>query len=95
MPAPVSMASHIRAAVSSRPAQPGVPKNMDDTHVGTRLYRSPLLWLPCELLVHTASYLPPEDLFSLRLTCRRVETFLYETFSDEFFSDRRFMVTEW
>ncbi|KAI0384746.1 hypothetical protein F5Y04DRAFT_269228 [Hypomontagnella monticulosa] len=67
---------------------------MDDTHVGTRLYRSPLLWLPCELLVHTASYLPPEDLFSLRLTCRRIETFLYETFSDEFFSDRRFMVTE-
>ncbi|KAI1406888.1 hypothetical protein F5Y13DRAFT_183824 [Hypoxylon sp. FL1857] len=67
---------------------------MDNTHVGTELYRSPLLWLPCELLVHAASYLSSEDLFNLRLTCRRVETFLYDTFSEEFFSDRRFMVTE-
>ncbi|KAI1135860.1 hypothetical protein F5Y05DRAFT_421224 [Hypoxylon sp. FL0543] len=67
---------------------------MVDTHVGTERYRSPLLWLPCELLVHAASYLSLEDLFNLRLTCRRVERFLYDTFSEEFFSDRRFMVTE-
>ncbi|KAI1456457.1 hypothetical protein F4805DRAFT_467989 [Annulohypoxylon moriforme] len=64
------------------------------THVGTNPYISPLLGLPCELLVHTASYLPPDDLFSLRLTCRRAETFLFDSFSEEFFSDRRFMITE-
>ncbi|KAI1098965.1 hypothetical protein F4804DRAFT_345898 [Jackrogersella minutella] len=67
---------------------------MDNTHVGTTSYRSPLLRLPCELLVHTASFLSPEDLFGLRLTCRRAERFLFDSFSDEFFSDRRFMVTE-
>ncbi|KAI1389225.1 uncharacterized protein F4822DRAFT_443899 [Hypoxylon trugodes] len=67
---------------------------MVDTHVGTKSYKSPLLWLPCELLVHTASYLSPEDLFNLRLTCRRIETFLFDTFSEEFFANRRFMVTE-
>ncbi|KAI1769798.1 hypothetical protein F4818DRAFT_450782 [Hypoxylon cercidicola] len=63
-------------------------------HVTPKIYASPLLWLPCELLVHTASYLSPDDLFRLRLTCRRVETFLFASFSEEFFSDRRFMVTE-
>ncbi|KAI1480853.1 hypothetical protein F4774DRAFT_424765 [Daldinia eschscholtzii] len=55
---------------------------------------SPFLRLPCELVVHTASYLSVDDLFSLRLTCRRVETFLFETFAVEFFSDRRFMINE-
>nr|UPO09304.1 putative f-box-like protein [Hypoxylon sp. CO27-5] len=89
------MADHIEAARSSRLAQPSVPTNMDDKHVGTEFYGSPLLWLPCELLVHAASYLSSEDLFNLRLTCRRVETFLYDTFSEEFFSDRRFMVTQY
>ncbi|KAI0885061.1 uncharacterized protein GGS22DRAFT_179679 [Annulohypoxylon maeteangense] len=67
---------------------------MSYTHVGTKPYISPLLGLPCELLVHTASYLPPDDLFSLRLTCRRAEIFLFDSFSEEFFSNRRFMVTE-
>ncbi|KAI8959559.1 hypothetical protein F5Y11DRAFT_359135 [Daldinia sp. FL1419] len=62
---------------------------MDDKQV-----ESPLLRLPCEMVVHTASYLSLEDLLSLRLVCRRVETFLFETFSVEFFSDRRFMVNE-
>ncbi|KAI1656284.1 hypothetical protein F4813DRAFT_381629 [Daldinia decipiens] len=67
---------------------------MNDTQVKYDLSGSPLLYLPCELVVHTASYLSLDDLFSLRLTCRRVETFLFETFSVEFFSDRRFMVNE-
>ncbi|OTB04101.1 hypothetical protein M426DRAFT_321197 [Hypoxylon sp. CI-4A] len=87
------MADHIRAARSSRPAQPGVPTSMViDTHVGGKRYASPLLWLPCELLVHMASYLSTDDLCSLRLTCRRVERFLFDGFAEEFFSDRRFMV---
>lgn len=68
---------------------------MNDTQAKYNLSGSPLLYLPCELVVHTASYLSLDDLFSLRLTCRRVETFLFETFSVEFFSDRRFMVNEW
>ncbi|KAI1765239.1 hypothetical protein GGR53DRAFT_519772 [Hypoxylon sp. FL1150] len=63
-------------------------------HVASKIYASPLLWLPCELLVQTASYLSPDDLFRLRLTCHHVETFLFATFSEEFFSDRRFMVTD-
>ncbi|KAI1374734.1 hypothetical protein F4677DRAFT_424588 [Hypoxylon crocopeplum] len=89
------MADHISDVQSSQPAQSGVSTNVNITHVGTRLYRSPLLWLPCELFVHTAAYLSSDDLFSLRLTCRRAETFLFESFSEEFFSDRRFMVTEY
>ncbi|KAI0095620.1 hypothetical protein F4814DRAFT_435798 [Daldinia grandis] len=67
---------------------------MNDTQVKYNLFGSPLLHLPCELVVHTASYLSLDDLFSLRLTCR-VETFLFEPFSVEFFSDRRFMVNEY
>ncbi|KAI1442185.1 hypothetical protein F5Y02DRAFT_410349 [Annulohypoxylon stygium] len=67
---------------------------MGDAHVGSKPYISPLLGLPCELLVHTASFLSPEDFFSLRLTCRRAEIFLFDSFSEEFFSDRRFMVSE-
>ncbi|KAI2610421.1 hypothetical protein GGR54DRAFT_651775 [Hypoxylon sp. NC1633] len=79
---------------SSRPGLSGTRTNMEHAHVGTKLYKSPLLRLPCELFVHAASYLSSEDLFSLRLTCRRAETFLFDAFSEEFFSDRRFMVTE-
>ncbi|KAI1214400.1 uncharacterized protein F4807DRAFT_468308 [Annulohypoxylon truncatum] len=88
------MADHTKAARSIITARSEVPTDMGSTHVGTEPYISPLLGLPCELLVHTASYLSPEDLFSLRLTCRRAEIFLFDSFSEEFFSDRRFMVTE-
>ncbi|KAI1798980.1 hypothetical protein F4811DRAFT_565969 [Daldinia bambusicola] len=67
---------------------------MNDLQIRNKPSESPLLRLPCELVVHTASYLSADDLFSLRLTCRCVETFLFETFSVEFFSERRFMVNE-
>ncbi|XXG96304.1 hypothetical protein Hte_002585 [Hypoxylon texense] len=80
-----------RSGVSTDPGDLG---DTHKTHVTPKIYASPLLWLPCELLVHTASYLSPDDLFGLRLTCRRIETFLFASFSEEFFSNRRFMVTE-
>ncbi|KAI1471003.1 uncharacterized protein F4812DRAFT_412341 [Daldinia caldariorum] len=68
---------------------------MNDLQIKHKPSESPLLRFPCELVVHTASYLSADDLFSLRLTCRCVESFLFETFSVEFFSDRRFMVNEY
>ncbi|KAI1639120.1 hypothetical protein F4809DRAFT_173242 [Biscogniauxia mediterranea] len=52
-----------------------------------------LLRLPCELLLQTSSYLSLVDLFSLRLTCRHVETYLFDSFCKEFFAERRFMIT--
>ncbi|KAI5860438.1 hypothetical protein GGS23DRAFT_614014 [Durotheca rogersii] len=64
------------------------------THVGAGMAKSPILWLPCELLVHMASYLYSEDLFSFRLACRCIERCLFVNFREEFFSDRRFMVTQ-
>lgn len=99
MSTPIPTMDHIEAAAQfDIPARSGVPTNPDTTHnahVGPMSDISPLLWLPCELLVHMASYLSSDDLFRLRLTCRRTETFLFATFSEEFFSHRRFMVTEW
>ncbi|KAI5925884.1 hypothetical protein F4810DRAFT_612951 [Camillea tinctor] len=52
-----------------------------------------LLRLPYELLLQTSSYLSLVDLFSLRLTCRHVETYLFDSFCKEFFAERRFMIT--
>ncbi|KAI1501839.1 hypothetical protein F5X99DRAFT_381163 [Biscogniauxia marginata] len=52
-----------------------------------------LLRLPCELLLQTSSYLSLADFFSLRLTCRHVEIYLFDSFCKEFFAERRFMIT--
>ncbi|RMZ68590.1 F-box domain-containing [Pyrenophora seminiperda CCB06] len=52
-----------------------------------------LLSIPLELLVAVSSFLPTEDLGSLRLTCKQVEKSLYEWFSKEFFTKKQFMLT--
>ncbi|CAJ2512070.1 Uu.00g076950.m01.CDS01 [Anthostomella pinea] len=53
----------------------------------------PILRLPVELLLQTSSYLSVADLFSLRLTCRHVEASIFASFCQEFFAERRFMIT--
>ncbi|KAI0180698.1 hypothetical protein GGR52DRAFT_521336 [Hypoxylon sp. FL1284] len=87
------MAGRDVATVSKMSSKSEIPTH--GTHGAYRTHESPLLWLPCELLVHTASYLSPDDFFSLRLTCHRVEAYLFASFSEEFFSDRRFMITDY
>lgn len=52
-----------------------------------------LLTIPLELLVSISSHLPTPDLAALRLTCKQVESSLYEWFSDEFFTKKQFMLT--
>ncbi|OAL56356.1 hypothetical protein IQ07DRAFT_581713 [Pyrenochaeta sp. DS3sAY3a] len=52
-----------------------------------------LLTIPLELLVSISSFLPTQDLASLRLTCNQIERSLYEWFSKEFFTKKQFMLT--
>ncbi|CAI6301572.1 unnamed protein product [Periconia digitata] len=53
-----------------------------------------LLGMPLELLVHMiATYLSTTDLGALRLTCKKLETSLFDTFAKEFFTKKQFMLT--
>ncbi|KAK1757165.1 hypothetical protein QBC47DRAFT_444060 [Echria macrotheca] len=50
--------------------------------------------LPNEILENIAFYLEPEDLVSLRLTCRKVNSALWYFFSKNYFTKRQFMVSK-
>lgn len=54
----------------------------------------PLLRLPSELLLRVSSYVDTVDLGSLRLTCKQIETSLFNSFAREFFTTRRFMIEQ-
>jgi hypothetical protein len=51
-----------------------------------------LLRLPQELMDRIATYLTTLELGNFRLTCKNVETNLFEKFAREFFSKRQFMI---
>ena len=49
--------------------------------------------LPLELLLQITSSLPTRDLGHMRLTCRAIEDMLLNTFAEEFFSRKQFMLS--
>ncbi|KFH41659.1 hypothetical protein ACRE_076170 [Hapsidospora chrysogenum ATCC 11550] len=49
--------------------------------------------LPLELLLQITSSLPTRDLGHMRLTCRAIENMLLNTFAEEFFSRKQFMLS--
>ena len=51
---------------------------------------SRLFQLPVELVEIIASFLPPEDLFNLRLTCRELSTKTFHYFTQEHFTIKQF-----
>ncbi|RMZ01351.1 hypothetical protein D0862_06400 [Hortaea werneckii] len=51
-----------------------------------------LLQLPPELLLRTSDHLTTSELGYLRLTCKAIESTLFDTFAKEFFTKRQFMV---
>ncbi|KAI6896985.1 hypothetical protein KC318_g10422 [Hortaea werneckii] len=51
-----------------------------------------LLQLPPELLLRTSDHLTTSELGHLRLTCKAIESTLFDTFAKEFFTKRQFMV---
>src|ERR1700722_1598908 len=51
---------------------------------------SRLFQLPVELVEIIASFLPPEDLFNLRLTCRGLSTKTFHYFTQEHFTIKQF-----
>lgn len=55
---------------------------------------SPLLRLPPELLLRVSSDVGTLDLGSLRLTCKQIESRLFQNFAREFFTTRRFMIEQ-
>ncbi|KAK2608709.1 hypothetical protein QQS21_002698 [Conoideocrella luteorostrata] len=57
---------------------------------GTR----PIQTIPVEVLLRISYHLPTPDLGALRLTCRSVEQSLYTTFVSEFFTRKKFMITQ-
>jgi hypothetical protein len=50
--------------------------------------------LPTELLAQVASLLPVQDFRNLRLTSKGIESALYHTFCQRYFSNRQYMLTE-
>ncbi|KAF2136604.1 uncharacterized protein K452DRAFT_258856 [Aplosporella prunicola CBS 121167] len=54
-----------------------------------------LLDLPPELLLRISAHLTTEELGSLRLTCKPVETTLFDSFAKEFFIKRQFMIEQY
>jgi hypothetical protein len=53
-----------------------------------------LLRLPPELMLRISAHLTTLDLGSFRLTCKQVETNLFESFAREYFSKRQFMIEQ-
>jgi hypothetical protein len=53
-----------------------------------------LLRLPPELMLRISAHFTTLDLGSFRLTCKQVETNLFESFAREFFSKRQFMIEQ-
>lgn len=51
-----------------------------------------ILDLPAEIVISVASHLNTKDLGPLRRSCKRLEKHLFETFANEFFTKRQFMV---
>ncbi|KAI7280923.1 hypothetical protein KC345_g4447 [Hortaea werneckii] len=51
-----------------------------------------LLQLPPELLLRMSDHLTTSELGHLRLTCKAVESTLFDTFAKEFFTKRQFMI---
>lgn len=54
-----------------------------------------LLDLPPELVVRIADHLTTPQLAPLRCTCKRIEASLFDSFANEFFTKRQFMVEHW
>ena len=53
-----------------------------------------LLRLPPELMLRISTHLTTQELACFRLTCKQVETNLFESFAREFFTKRQFMLEE-
>ena len=53
----------------------------------------PIKHIPLEVLLRITYWLPTPDLGSMRLTCRAMETMLYNSFTTEFFSRKQFMLS--
>lgn len=53
-----------------------------------------LLRLPPELMLRISTHLTTHELACFRLTCKQVETNLFESFAREFFTKRQFMLEE-
>ncbi|KAI6829792.1 hypothetical protein KC332_g8730 [Hortaea werneckii] len=53
-----------------------------------------LLQLPPELLLRMSDCLTTSELGNLRLTCKAVESTLFDTFAKEFFTKRQFMIEQ-
>lgn len=53
-----------------------------------------LLRLPPELMLRISAHMTTLDLGSFRLTCKQVETNLFESFAREFFTKRQFMIEQ-
>lgn len=51
-----------------------------------------LLQLPPELLLRTSDHLTTSEFGHLRLTCKAIESTLFDTFAKEFFTKRQFMI---
>ncbi|KAI1416739.1 hypothetical protein F5Y13DRAFT_185579 [Hypoxylon sp. FL1857] len=56
--------------------------------------KSPLLRIPIEVIIHIASYLTTPEYGMFRLVCRHTEHNLFNSFVQEFFAKREFMLTE-
>jgi hypothetical protein len=55
---------------------------------------SRLLAVPLEILQQISKYLTTPEYCNLRITCKHLEASLFQSFSREFFSKRKFMFTE-
>jgi len=53
-----------------------------------------LLRLPPEIMLRISKHLNTHELACFRLTCKQVETNLFEDFAREFFTKRQFMLEE-
>ena len=53
-----------------------------------------LLRLPPELMLRVSTHLTTQELACFRLTCKQVETNLFESVAREFFTKRQFMLEE-
>lgn len=54
----------------------------------------PLQSVPLEVLLRITYWLNTTDLGSLRTTCKSIETMLFNSFAEEFFSRKQFMITD-
>lgn len=54
---------------------------------------SPFLNVPVEILLRISFFLTTTELNTLRLTCRGIESWLFPSYAQEFFSKKQFMLT--